>query len=93
MTARPVYNIPRGSELILDGHRWKVVGVARDDIDVEAEDGTQSSLTRDRIEEAILASRCEVVTPTAAEKRKALLDYTGGFESVDQLTMMLRGLQ
>lgn len=86
MTTRPVYNIPRGSELILDGHRWKVVGVARDDIDVEAEDGTQSSLTRDRIEEAILAARCEVVTPADAEKRKALLDYTGGFDRLDQLT-------
>lgn len=85
MTIRPVYNIPRGSELILDGHRWKVVGVARDDIDVEAEDGTQSCLTRDRIEGAILAARCEVVTPADAEKRKALLDYTGGFERVDQL--------
>ncbi|WP_312531015.1 hypothetical protein [Paracoccus sp. (in: a-proteobacteria)] len=86
MTARPVYNIPRGSVLILDGHRWKVVGVARDDIDVEAEDGTQTSFTRDRIEEAILAGRCEVVTPADAEKRKALLDYTGGFERIDQLT-------
>lgn len=86
MTTRPVYNIPRGSVLILDGHRWMVVGVARDDIDVEAEDGTQSSLTRDRVEEAILAARCEVVTPADAEKRKALLDYTGGFERVDQLT-------
>ncbi|MBT0780841.1 DDE-type integrase/transposase/recombinase [Paracoccus sp. pheM1] len=72
--------------MILDGHRWKVVGVARDDIDVEAEDGTQSSLTRDRVEEAILASRCEVVTPADAENRKALLDYTGGFERLDQLT-------
>lgn len=61
------------------------MGVARDDIDVEAEDGTQSSLTRDRVEEAILAARCEVVTPADAEKRKALLDYTGGFERVDQL--------
>lgn len=92
MTARPVYNIPRGSELILDGHRWKVVGVARDDIDVEAEDGMQSSLTRDRVEEAILAARCEVVTPADAEKRKALLDYTGGFERVDQLSDDQRAL-
>lgn len=84
--SRPVYNIPRGSELILDGHRWKVVGAARDVIDVETEDGTQSCLTRDRIEDAIIAGRCEVVTPADAEKRKALLEYTGGFERVDQLT-------
>lgn len=86
MTTRYVYNIPRGSELILDGRHWKVVAVTRDDIDVESGTSESTTLTRQRVEEAIRAGRCEVVAPAELESRKSLLDYTGGFERIKQLT-------
>lgn len=86
MKGKPLYKVPVGSRLILDGCTWTVVGKDRDGYAVEsADDGEYLTLPYDRIDSAIRTRDCEVITPRAAEKQKKLLKFTGGYERVEQL--------
>lgn len=80
------YHVPLGSELVLDHVRWRVVGRDGDGYAVEGlDDGECCTLQFDRVIEAIKVGDCQVITPAMSEKRKKLLEYTGGIEHVSQL--------
>ncbi len=86
MTSQPLYHIPKGSILILDGHELRVSVREESGYAVESEEtGECFTLPTGRVETAIRNRDCEVIKPADAEKRKALLEYTGGIERVEQL--------
>lgn len=85
MTSQPLYNIPRGSILQLDGRELTVSVREESGYAVQcAETGECFTLTLERVETAIRNRDCEVIKPADAEKRYALLEYTGGIERVEQ---------
>ncbi|MYM56613.1 integrase catalytic domain-containing protein [Thalassovita mangrovi] len=87
MTLQPLFNIPKGSILHLDGRALLVTVREESGYAVECqESGECFTLSLERVEAAIRARDCEVIQPKDAEKRKALLDYTGGFECMEQLS-------
>jgi len=87
MTSQPLYNIPKGSILKLDGRELKVSVREESGYSVECLDsGECFSLSISRVEDAIRSRDCEVINPADAEKRCALLEYTGGIERLEQCT-------
>ena len=86
MTRQPLYNIPKGSILQLDGRDLKVSGHEEGGYSVECpETGESLTLSIERVETAIRNRNCDVISPVEDEKKKALLDYTGGIELFDKL--------
>ena len=86
MPAAPLYKIPEGSELTLDRRRWRVVGRDPGGHAVEGiDDGECLTLSFDRVDAAIKVGDCEVITPKMSELKKELLEFTGGYERVEQL--------
>lgn len=86
MTRQPLYNIPRGSILQLDGRDLKVSGHDESGYSVACQDtGECFTISIERVENAIRNRVCEVISPIEDEKHKALLAYTGGFDLVEQL--------
>ncbi|MEL6692733.1 MAG: transposase family protein, partial [Pseudomonadota bacterium] len=86
MVNAPTYRVPEGSELILDQRRWRVVGKDRDGYAVEGiEDGECLTLSFERVDQSIAAKDAQLITPKMAESKKKLLEYTGGFERIEQL--------
>ncbi len=86
MPSKPVYKVPLGSELILDQHRWRVIGKDRDGYAVEGiDDGECLTLTFERVDAALAANDAQLITPKMAENKRRLLEFTGGFERVEQL--------
>ncbi|MCZ4270561.1 Mu transposase C-terminal domain-containing protein [Rhodobacteraceae bacterium G21628-S1] len=85
MTSQPLYNIPKGSILKLDGRELMVSVREESGYTVRCLDsGECFSLTVERVDDAIRERDCEVIKPADAEKRYALLEYTGGIERVEQ---------
>ena len=81
MKPGPLFKVPTGSHLVLDGRPWRVTGKDRDGYAVEGlEDGECLTLAFARVDQAIRAGSCEVTTPAEEEKRRALLGFTGGYE-------------
>jgi hypothetical protein len=86
MSATPLFKVPDGSRLTLEGRSWLVVGKEADGYYVEgSDDGECLVLSYARVDQAIREGRCMIVKPKDDEKRKALLDQTGGFEFFEQL--------
>lgn len=86
MTTGPLFKVPAGSHLVLDGRPWRVTGRDRDGYAVEGlEDGECLTLDFARVDQAIREGACEITTPAEEEKRRALLEFTGGYELVHQL--------
>ena len=86
MSAKATYRIPQGSELVLEGRRWRVLGKDSGGYAVEGiDDGECIVLPFRRVTEALTVGDGEVITPVMAETRRKLLDYTGGLENVAQL--------
>jgi len=87
MPKTPLYKIPLGSELILDRRRWRVVDKDRDGHAVEGIDDDEClTLSFERVDNAIKAGDCEVITPKMSESKEELLEFTGGYERVEQLS-------
>ena len=87
MNTAALYHVPTGSRLILDGPAWLVTGQEEHGYAVEGvEDGDCLTLTFERVDSAIKDRSCEVIKPKDAEKRHALLHYTGGRELIEQLS-------
>ncbi|APX10286.1 hypothetical protein [Tateyamaria omphalii] len=84
MTYRPKYKVTDGSDLILDGHTWRVEVKDRDGYLVSGADGEQTTLGYQRVDRAIENNKCEVITPKEAENQRQLLEFTGGFGNIDQ---------
>lgn len=85
MTAQPLYNIPKGSILKLDGRELTVTVREGSGYAVEClETGECFTLPHKRVDTAIRERNCEVIMPADAAKRRALLEYTGGLEYVEQ---------
>lgn len=87
MTQKPLYNIPEGSLLVMDGRCWRVD--RRDDsmFDLaDVQDGECISLSVEHVERAIRDRTCDVTLPAVAAKNRELLEYTGGFERIEQLS-------
>lgn len=86
MAKKPLYRLPAGSELVLDGRRWRVVGRDPAGYAVEGiDDGECHALSVERVDTAIEVGDARVITPTMAENRKKLIAFTGGIEHVEQL--------
>lgn len=86
MTTKPIYKIPIGSLLILDRCRWRVVGKDAEGYAVEGIDSDEClTLSFARVNRALAEKDARVITPKAAEKKKALLEFTGGYERIEQL--------
>ena len=86
MSHAPLYAIPKGSVLKWDGRTLRVAVCEEGSFAVECEDtGECLSLSREKVEAAIRARDCDVISPRDAAKRKELLTYTGGFEDIEQL--------
>ncbi|WP_052245282.1 Mu transposase C-terminal domain-containing protein [Halocynthiibacter namhaensis] len=86
MAKHPLFKVLQGSELVLDRRHWRVVGKDRTGYAVEGiGDGECTSLSFERVDDAILKGDCEVITPKLAENKRKLLDYTGGIERPEQL--------
>lgn len=86
MTRKPLYNIPKGSILQLDGRDLKVSGHEEGGYSVECpETGECLTLSIERVETAIRNRNCDVISPLECERKKALLAYTGGNELFDNL--------
>ena len=85
MSYKPVHKIRNHSELILDGYTWRVESKCRDGYLVSGEDGKQTTLSFERVDNAIKEMKCTVVSPTDQEKRKRLVEFTGGYTNIDQV--------
>lgn len=86
MSTGPLYHVPVGSRLDIDGRGWLVTGLEEHGYAVEGvEDGECATLSFIRVDDAIKDRRCDVTKPADAEKRAALLKYTEGIELVEQL--------
>lgn len=86
MNAKPLFKIPTGSKLVIEGRSWLVTSKEPDGYSVEGnEDGECLVLPFVRVDDAIREGRCDVTRPIDDEKRKALLAQTGGFEFFEQL--------
>ena len=86
MTSTPLFKVPTGSRLVLDGRPWLVTEKDEDGYFVEGiEDGECLTLSFSRVDQSIREGNCEVSKPADEEKRKALLAFTGGFELFEQL--------
>lgn len=87
MTLQPLYNIPKGSILQLDGRELMVSAREESGYAVECKETHECfTLPLERVETAIRHRDCEVIKPVDVEKRKALLEHTDGFECVEQLS-------
>ncbi len=87
MTSQPLFNIPKGSILKLDGRELMVSVLDESGYAVECkETGECLTLPLERVETAIRNRDCEVIKPADVEKRRELLKYTGGFERLEQFT-------
>ncbi|WP_322889917.1 MULTISPECIES: transposase family protein [unclassified Yoonia] len=87
MNTAPLYSVPTGSRLVLDGCDWLVTAREERGYAVEGvETGDCLSLTFERVDRAIKERSCEVIKPKDAEKRAMLLRYTGGRELLEQLS-------
>ncbi|WP_065322938.1 Mu transposase C-terminal domain-containing protein [Tritonibacter mobilis] len=87
MTSQPLYNIPRGSILQLDGRELTVSVREESGYAVECkETGECFTLSLERVETAIRNRDCEIIKPADVEKRMALLEHTDGLEFVEQLS-------
>ncbi|GGL81652.1 DDE-type integrase/transposase/recombinase [Wenxinia marina] len=76
-----------GCDLVIEARTWRVEEVSDDGFQVKcAEDASYTCLGFEYIDRAIGDGSCTVVTPAMAEKRKQLLQLTGGFERVQQLS-------
>ncbi len=85
MSAQPLYNVPKGSILKLDGRELTVSVCEESGYAVQCLDsGECFTLAIDRVDDAIRSRDCEVIKPADAEKRRILLEYTGGIERVEQ---------
>lgn len=86
MSQQPLYNIPKGSILKMDGRELKVSACVESGYFVECQDtGEVFDLSVKQVEDAIRARECDVIQPADAAKRKALLKYTGGIECLEQI--------
>ncbi|QPM90608.1 Mu transposase C-terminal domain-containing protein [Pseudooceanicola algae] len=93
MTTQPLYNIPKGSILKLDGRELMVSVREESGYAVEClESGECFTLPTKRVDDAIRSRDCEVTNPADAEKRRALLAHTGGIERVEQLCEETRSI-
>ncbi|SPJ25390.1 hypothetical protein PAA8504_03241 [Palleronia abyssalis] len=91
MTQQPLFDIPKGSVLELDGQELLVTGLERAGYAVECQDtGECLTLSVARIEAAIRGRDCEVLEPADAERRKALLEFTGGYHRLEQFSAPVR---
>ncbi len=86
MKPKSLYRVPIGSQLVLDGYCWVVLGKDQDGYAVKGSDGSVSKLSFARITQAIANRDCDVITPVGHEKPKELLAFTGGFEHREQLS-------
>jgi hypothetical protein len=87
MSGAPLYRVPTGSRLVLEGRDWLVTGREENGFAVEGvEDGECLTLSFERVDHAIKNRSCEVIAPSDEERRDALLRYTGGLELVEQLS-------
>ncbi|SNR35016.1 Mu transposase C-terminal domain-containing protein [Puniceibacterium sediminis] len=87
MSAVALYNVPRGSELVLDQHRWRVVDKEPDGYFVEGVDNPECLvLPFHRVDDAIKVGDCEVITPKMSELRRQLRTYTGDLERLEQIS-------
>ncbi|SLN26337.1 Integrase core domain protein [Roseivivax jejudonensis] len=87
MTSTPLYKVPSGSRLVLEGRHWLVTGREEYGYAVEGvEDGECLTLSYARVDSAIKERVCEVIKPADAEVREALVKFTGGLEIFEQLS-------
>lgn len=87
MSEVALFKVPAGSCLVLDRRSWRVTGRDVSGYSVEGlEDGECITLPLARVDKAIQAGTCEVIKPSDAEKRNALLEFTGGYERFEQLS-------
>ena len=87
MTSTPLYKVPSGSRLVLEGRHWLVTGREEHGYAVEGvEDGECLTLSYDRVDSAIKERVCEIIKPADAEVREALIKFTGGIEIFEQLS-------
>lgn len=87
MSKAPLFKVPAGSCLVLDGRSWRVTGRDGNGYTVEGlEDGECITLPLARVDRAIRAGACEVIKPAEAEERHALRAFTGGYERFEQLS-------
>ncbi|MEL6694037.1 MAG: hypothetical protein AAFQ12_13550, partial [Pseudomonadota bacterium] len=84
MSYRPKYKVILGSDLILDGHTWRVEAKDRYGYLVSGADGEQVILGYESVDHAFENNKCEVITPKEAENQRQLLEFTGGFRNLDQ---------
>lgn len=86
MTLARIYDIPRGSRLVLHDRHWKVAGTDTNGFFVEELNGSEcTKLTFKEVDDAIAARDCEVLKPRKTAKQKALRAYIGNYETLDQL--------
>lgn len=87
MSYVPLYRVPTGSRLLLDGRDWLVTGRGENGYAVEGvEDGECLTFSFQRVDQTIKDRNCEVIPPKDIEKRDALLRFTGGLEVFEQLS-------
>ncbi|MEO9896252.1 MAG: hypothetical protein ABJF05_07745 [Paracoccaceae bacterium] len=84
MSYKPVYKVINQSELALDGYTWRVESKSRDGYLVNGVDGDHTTLTFQRVDQAIREGKCTVISPADAEKRKRLIEFTGGYTNINQ---------
>jgi hypothetical protein len=86
MTGWPQYKIPVGSTLDLDDVRWCVTGKDQGKVFVEnLEGGEITQFSMAWLQKKIEDFSCKVKTPLEEAKREELLQYTGGFERLENI--------
>ncbi|MBO9430026.1 DDE-type integrase/transposase/recombinase [Sulfitobacter sp. R18_1] len=86
MTAWPQYKIPVGSTLVLGDVRWCVTGKDQGKVFVESlESGEITQFSMVWLQKKIEDFSCKVKTPLEEAKREELLQYTGGFERLENI--------
>lgn len=86
MTHKPFYKVTTGARLILEDRHWVVVGKDPEGYVVEGlDDGECVTISYKRVDNAIRAGDCEVISPAQLEFEKRLADFTGGFTRMAQL--------
>ncbi|MBT52695.1 MAG: hypothetical protein CMF72_04690 [Mameliella sp.] len=86
MIGRPQYKIPVGSTLDLDDVRWSVTGKDQGKVFVvNLESGEISKFSLAWLQKKIEDFSCKVKTPLEEAKREELLQYTGGFDRLENI--------
>lgn len=86
MNYKPLYKVTSGSHLILDDRHWTVIGKDPEGYAVEGhEDGEFTTISFQRVDSAVRAGNCEIISPVELEAEKKLADFTGGFTRMAQL--------